>query len=84
MIVEGPVVLARLSSFGNFKRDLNNVIQGNTFESIVCEMAAILIAKQKKTHSTLWSGDKTILHNTVKPVCNDHLYNKIYYLWFIQ
>ena len=24
-------------------------------------------------------------HNdTVKPVCNDHLYNKMYYLWFIQ
>ena len=22
--------------------------------------------------------------NTVKPVCNDHLYNKIYYMWFIQ
>ena len=21
---------------------------------------------------------------TVKPVCNDHLYNKIYGLWFIQ
>ena len=21
---------------------------------------------------------------TVKAVCNDHLYNKIYYLWFIQ
>ena len=21
---------------------------------------------------------------TVKPVCNDHLYNKIHYLWFIQ
>ena len=21
---------------------------------------------------------------TVKPVCNDHLSNKIYYLWFIQ
>ena len=21
---------------------------------------------------------------TVKPVCNDHLYNKINYLWFIQ
>ena len=20
----------------------------------------------------------------VKPVCNDHLYDKIYYLWFIQ
>ena len=22
--------------------------------------------------------------STVKPVCNDHLYDKIYYLWFIQ
>ena len=22
--------------------------------------------------------------NTVKPVYNDHLYDKIYYLWFIQ
>ena len=22
--------------------------------------------------------------NTVKPVCNDHLYDKINYLWFIQ
>ena len=21
---------------------------------------------------------------TVKPVCNDHLYNKVYYLWLIQ
>ena len=20
----------------------------------------------------------------MKPVCNDHLYNKIHYLWFIQ
>ena len=20
----------------------------------------------------------------MKPVCNDHLYNEIYYLWFIQ
>ena len=23
-------------------------------------------------------------HSTVKPVCNDHLYVTIYYLWFIQ
>ena len=23
-------------------------------------------------------------YGTVKPVCNDHLWNKIYYLWFIQ
>ena len=22
--------------------------------------------------------------NTVKPVCDDHMYDKIYYLWFIQ
>ena len=22
--------------------------------------------------------------NTVKPVYNDHLYNEIFYLWFIQ
>ena len=22
--------------------------------------------------------------STVKPVCNDHLYNKIHHLWFIQ
>ena len=22
--------------------------------------------------------------STVEPVCNDHLYDKIYYLWFIQ
>ena len=26
-------------------------------------------------------GDNT---DTVKPVCNDHLSNKIFYLWFIQ
>ena len=26
----------------------------------------------------------SIMVTTVKPVCNDHLYNKIHYLWFIQ
>ena len=26
---------------------------------------------------------KKIKWNAVKPVCNDHLYNTIYYLWFI-
>ena len=25
-----------------------------------------------------------IIVDTVQPVCNDHLDNKIYYLWFIQ
>ena len=28
--------------------------------------------------------DYHIIRSTVKHVCNDHLYNKIYYLWFIQ
>ena len=24
------------------------------------------------------------MYSTVKPVCNDHLYNEFNYLWFIQ
>ena len=28
--------------------------------------------------------NKILVSHTVKPICNDHLYNKIYYLWFIQ
>ena len=31
-------------------------------------------------HQQMW----TELYDTMKPVYNDHLYNKIYYLWFIQ
>ena len=34
-----------------------------------------------------WMASGLVLNRqqvTVKPVCNDHLYNKIYYLWFIQ
>ena len=31
----------------------------------------------------LWAIEH-VQSDTVKPVCNDHLYNKIYYLWFIQ
>ena len=34
--------------------------------------------------STVATCGKLFLTTTVKPVCNDHLYNKIYYLWFIQ
>ena len=30
------------------------------------------------------SGAPVELAGTVKPVCNDHLYNKIHYLWLIQ
>ena len=29
---------------------------------------------------TIYEGLSPSLHNTVKPVCNDHLYNKIDYL----
>ena len=28
--------------------------------------------------------DELMKQYTVKPVWNDHLYNEIYYLWFIQ
>ena len=28
--------------------------------------------------------DDGVETTSVKPVCNDHLYNKIDYLWFIQ
>ena len=28
-------------------------------------------------------GLRVASHDTVKPVYNDHLYDKIYYLWFI-
>ena len=36
------------------------------------------------TLKLLSSDQSHILRNTVKPVYNDHLYNKIYSLWFIQ
>ena len=29
-------------------------------------------------------GRFSMMPGTVKPVCNEHLYNEIYYLWFIQ
>ena len=34
--------------------------------------------------STLHPYYNPVYNDTVEPVCNDHLYNKIYYLWFIQ
>ena len=33
---------------------------------------------------TRLGGKTSCIQCTVKPVCNDHLSNKIYYLWFIQ
>ena len=38
-------------------------------------------------HNTIFFYPKFLLRYniyTVKPVYNDHLYNEIYYLWFIQ
>ena len=37
-------------------------------------------------HAIAWKMLDHVLsgHGSVKPVCNDHLYNKILYLWFIQ
>ena len=32
---------------------------------------------------TAWYWDQISTY-TMKPVCNDHLYTKMYYLWFIQ
>ena len=29
-------------------------------------------------------NESRIVYNAVKPVCNDQLFNKIIYLWFIQ
>ena len=29
---------------------------------------------------TLWCGNHSVISHTVKPVCKDHLYNKIYYM----
>ena len=40
---------------------------------------------QPNEHILLEASKTTFcLLDTVKPVCNDRLYNKIYYLWFIQ
>ena len=38
------------------------------------------ISTQMPIHQTLMQLTIT----TVKPVCNDHLYNKMCHLWFIQ
>ena len=37
-----------------------------------------------QTYSCKVLNVDTYVLNTVKPVCNDHLYDNIYYLWFIQ
>ena len=32
----------------------------------------------------MWGAIVILRLYTVKPVCNDHLSNEMYYLWFIQ
>ena len=39
-----------------------------------CIRALLLIGQGFQKH----------IHNTVQPLCNDHLYDEIYYLWLIQ
>ena len=56
----------------NFNQNTKFFIQENAFENIVC---------QNGGHFVQVEGDEL---STVKPVCNDHLYNKLDNLWYIQ
>ena len=38
---------------------------------------------QKFTKAIIDGPQRKGVYITVKPVCNDHLYDKIYYMWFI-
>ena len=39
---------------------------------------------QKNAHTIKQFQTVMFILSTVKPVCNDHLYNEFYYLWFIE
>ena len=43
-----------------------------------------IIRHGKQVAKVIFDGYDQQSFSTMKPVCNDHLYNKIYYLWFIQ
>ena len=47
---------------------------------------AVIWTNTDPIHARIYAalGGDELRCSTVKPVCNDHLYNKIYYLWFIQ
>ena len=51
----------------------------NAYVQILSLFESVLLA-QSSSMWYLW----LYFTGTVKPVCNDHLYDKIYYLWFIQ
>ena len=58
----------------------------NDIESVLVQEMAWCRQSTSRNVNRNWGTIRYIDHylNTVKPVCNDHLYNKIYYLWFIQ
>ena len=46
--------------------------------------STIQVLKTKSPISEIESQPEASSYGTVKPICNDHLYNGIHYLWFIQ
>ena len=47
-------------------------------------LAILKYDKRPFSAGDIWIHSPALHSYTVKPVCNDHLYNKAYYLWFIQ
>ena len=60
------------------------LVKGGTGEtqSYECPNASEARRRKRQNNFTMRSHPAVIL-NTVKPVCNDHLYNEIHYMWFI-
>ena len=58
----------------------------SNFVSLIVSLNRILnkLINCRWIETPRWPFDTRASKATVKPVCNDHLYNKIYYLWFIQ
>ena len=62
------------------------------FDMIKCRYHVedrLLMSCREEFWNRIWKWIQTMSKSmnhwtTVKPVCNDHLSNKIYYLWFIQ
>ena len=59
----------------------NTQIRHSTAHPLVWCIGCLLLVYNLYAKFALASS---IYVNTMKPVCNDHLYDKIYYLWFIQ
>ena len=50
----------------------------------ISETRNSLIVSYSITRNLYECPSAVTMKDTVKPVCNDHLYNEIYYLWFIH